>query len=101
MREQLAFRPSQLESAFDQLLRGPDAPLREAAILSTCNRVEVYGVASDPAQAHAGVIGFLHTFHQLMADSVASSLYTLAGNEAVEHLFATACGLNSLVIGEV
>lgn len=59
MRERLAFRPSQLASAFVGLLH--DVGLREAAILSTCNRVEVYGIADDP-QVASFVASFLHTF---------------------------------------
>ena len=100
VREQLAFRPSQLGAAFEHLLHGPGAPLKEAVILSTCNRVEIYGVADDAARAEAAVIDFLHEFHQLPPGSVTPALYRLAGKEAVDHLFATACGLNSLVVGE-
>src|SRR3712207_8631937 len=58
-RERLAFRPSQLQAAYHALLHAPDAPLREAAILSTCNRVEVYGVADDAHVATEAIRMFL------------------------------------------
>jgi glutamyl-tRNA reductase len=74
--------------------------LREAAILSTCNRVEVYGVAEDSERAREGLVEFLHAFHHLPPGSVTPSLFSLDGVDAVKHLFATTCGLNSLVLGE-
>jgi glutamyl-tRNA reductase len=100
VRERLAFRPSQLESAYRVLLQGRDAPLREAAILSTCNRVEVYGVADDAYIAGEAVREFLHTFHQLPPYSCDDVLYTHLDMAAVRHLFGTASGINSLVVGE-
>lgn len=97
MRERLAFRPSQLAPAFDGLLH--DVGLREAAILSTCNRVEVYGVADDPAIVTA-VAAFLHSFHNQPPHSLDSALYTHLDQAAVQHLFTTVSGVNSLVVGE-
>jgi glutamyl-tRNA reductase len=100
VREQVAFRPSQFAAAFEQLLSAPDAPLHEAAILSTCNRVEVYGVADEPYAAAAAVSAFLHQFHELPAHSLDTALYTHIDQAAVEHLFGTTSGLNSLMVGE-
>ncbi len=100
IREQLAFRPSHYAAAYERLLLGPDAVLREAVILSTCNRVEVYGVADDPVIAQQAVSEFLHAFHDLPGGSLGSALYRLSGDDAVQHLFATTCGLNSLIVGE-
>lgn len=97
MRERLAFRPSQLASAFVGLLH--DVGLREAAILSTCNRVEVYGIADDP-QVASFVASFLHTFHNQMPHTLDGALYTHLDEAAVRHLFATVSGVNSLVVGE-
>lgn len=95
VRERLAFRPSQLGAAL-AALRG-EVALREAAILSTCNRVEVYGVADDEAPAR--VIAWLHDFHGLH-ERLAATFYTHLDAAAVEHLFATVSGINSLVVGE-
>src|SRR5919202_610221 len=100
VRERLAFRPSQYPDAFDRLLHAPDSPLDEGAILSTCNRVEVYGITRDTAAAHAFLVTFLHQFHELPADSLSGVLRARIEREAVEHLFATASGANSLVLGE-
>jgi glutamyl-tRNA reductase len=100
VREQLAFRPSQLPSAFEQLLAAPGEIVQEAAILSTCNRVEIYAGTHDPVTARGAIVAFLHEFHHLPPDSVAEALYWDTGKDAVAHLFSTACGLNSLVVGE-
>lgn len=100
IREQLAFSPSHYPAAYDRLLRGMAPPLNEAVILSTCNRVEVYGVAPDATVAQQAVADFLHTFHSLPAGLLAPALYRLQGKDAVAHLFATTCGLNSLIVGE-
>lgn len=100
VRERLAFRPSQLEAAYQALRHALDAPLREVAILSTCNRVEVYGAADDPHAAGEAVRQFLHAFHHLPPHSCDDVLYTHIDAEAVRHLFGTASGINSLVVGE-
>ncbi|HEY0738338.1 MAG TPA: glutamyl-tRNA reductase [Herpetosiphonaceae bacterium] len=100
VREQVAFRPSQFEAAFEALLHADDAPLSEAAILSTCNRVEIYGVAEEPETAAAEVSAFLHRFHNLPEQTLAGALYTHVDQAAIDHLFGTTSGLNSLVVGE-
>jgi glutamyl-tRNA reductase len=97
MRERLAFRPSQLGPAFRGLR--DDVGLREAAILSTCNRVEVYGVADDPQIADF-VASFLHSFHNQTPHALDSALYIYTDEAAIQHLFATVSGVNSLVVGE-
>jgi glutamyl-tRNA reductase len=100
VRERLAFRPSQLAAAYDALLHNPVSPLREAALISTCNRVEVYGVADDAEEAATAVRQFLHTFHHLPPHSVDAALHSYVDAAAVQHLFGTASGIESLVIGE-
>ncbi len=100
VRERLAFRPSQLPPAFEQLRGIRGGLIQEAAILSTCNRVEVYAVAADARAAQCAIVDFLHEFHHLEPHSVADALFAYTGPRAVEHLFSTACGLNSLVVGE-
>jgi len=100
IREQLAFRPSQFATAFQGLLGSPDSPLREAAILSTCNRVEVYAVADTVERGAEALRTFLYTFHALSAHSIDALLYTHVDGDAIKHLFGTVSGMNSLVVGE-
>ena len=97
VRERLAFAHSQLSSATRALV--DTASLHEAAILSTCNRVEVYGLTSDAPGAAKAVRGFLHQHHKL-TDRVDSHLYEMRDRECIQHLLEVVCGLDSMVIGE-
>ncbi|HSH81050.1 MAG TPA: glutamyl-tRNA reductase [Herpetosiphonaceae bacterium] len=100
VRERFAFRSSDLPRAFERLLREADTPVREAAILSTCNRVEIYAVAPNAEDAYTALSSFLIAFHGIAPDDQQPELYFLADGKAVEHLFSTTCGLNSMVVGE-
>jgi len=68
----------------------------EAAILSTCNRTEIY-VQSAEAQP---IISWLADYHQLELNHIQPYTYTLANQEAVKHAFRVASGLDSMVLGE-
>jgi len=89
VRERLAFATSKLGEATCHLLGA--ASLFEAAILSTCNRVEIYGLAGDATEALAGIRQFLRTDAQL---------YEYRDRECVQHLWEVASGLDSMVLGE-
>lgn len=102
VRERLAFSPADLPAALLQLTsrhNGTRPLLSEAAIVSTCNRVEIYGVAADAGTAR-NIVRFLAEFHDLAEEQFVSSLFFYSGKEVPEHLCATAGGLNSLVLGE-
>lgn len=97
VRERLAFPKSGLGDATRTLLAA--TPLHEAAILSTCNRVEIYGLADNASDATQAVRRFLHSHHRL-ADSIDACLYEHRDKECVHHLLEVACGLDSMVLGE-
>jgi glutamyl-tRNA reductase len=97
VRERMAFPRAALGEATCSLLGA--APLHEAAILSTCNRVEIYGLTSDLARASAAVRRFLHEHHKL-TENIASHLYEFRDQECIQHLLEVTCGLDSMVIGE-
>ncbi len=102
IRERLAFNATDIPAALMQLTmpRGPRPPLfSEAVILSTCNRVELYGVASDTGTAHS-LASFLAEFHGLDEKHFVHTLFFLNGPEVAGHLCATSSGLRSLVLGE-
>ena len=94
MREQIAFSPDALGHALRDLLARPK--VKEAAILSTCNRTEVYVHSAEPQP----VMRWLEDFHRVPADSLAPYLYTLPREQAVTHAFRVASGLDSMVLGE-
>jgi glutamyl-tRNA reductase len=78
--------------------------VQESIIVSTCNRTELYcatDVMPPEATAHH-LTGWLEHWHDLAAHNLdlQRSLYRLQGSKAIEHLFAVACGLDSLVLGE-
>ena len=97
VRERLAFPKAALGEA-TRLLLGA-APLCEAAIVSTCNRVELYGLAVDADKALAGMRRYLHDYHKL-TDSVEPHLYEFRGSDCVAHLLSVVSGLDSMVLGE-
>src|SRR6185436_18020874 len=70
--------------------------VKEAAILSTCNRTEVYVHGAEPRP----VAQWLESFHKVPEGSLAPYLYTLPREQAVPHAFRVASGLDSMVLGE-
>jgi glutamyl-tRNA reductase len=96
-REALAFRLGQLPDALAALRRADG--VEECAILSTCNRVEVYLCASETADESLAR-DFLAEFHGVWPERFEDFLYTHDDEEAARHLFRVASGLDSLVVGE-
>lgn len=94
VREKVAFNVEAMESALRDLVGHGVA--REAAILSTCNRTEVYCSTHEPSQA----INWLAAYHKLPASSVEPYIYNLPQELAVKHAFRVASGLDSMVLGE-
>lgn len=72
----------------------------EAAVLSTCNRTEVYAVDSEPAAAEERIYGELAVLSGLSHSELAPALYTVTDEAAAVHLFRVAAGLDSMVPGE-
>ena len=70
--------------------------VKEAAILSTCNRTEVYVHGTEPQP----VVRWLEDFHRVPKDSLSPYIYTLPREQAVTHAFRVASGLDSMVLGE-
>lgn len=103
VRECLAFSSTDLPNALSQLTtrnNGTPPLLAEAVILSTCNRVEMYGVATSASGVEQRVVDFLSKFHNISATDFTSSLFFHSGQAVVTHLFETSAGLRSLVLGE-
>jgi glutamyl-tRNA reductase len=71
----------------------------EAAILSTCNRTELYCVTDDrEAREHA--VRWLSKYHGMSVEMLSPHIYALPQSEAVRHAFRVASGLDSMVLGE-
>lgn len=98
VREKLAFRDEELASTLVKLTS--ELPVSEALLISTCNRVEVYGVAKAGADPTGPVRRFLAEQREVKPAEVADALYDHRGNGAVRHVFRVAAALDSLVLGE-
>lgn len=98
IREQLAFSREGLATAL--LLFRNQFPKCEAAIVSTCNRVEIL-VASEADRPNVNdVVSFLAQSRDLPVNQFRNHLYEFTGEQAVRHLFRVASGLDSMVMGE-
>jgi len=96
IREKVAFAPEKIQAALKELTHTAD--IHEAAIVSTCNRTELYcGVDSDNGIA---IINWFRQYHNLDASDIDPYIYTHADIEAVQHILRVASGLDSLVLGE-
>jgi glutamyl-tRNA reductase len=98
VREKLAFREEELAGALQAMTR--ELPVAEALLVSTCNRVEVYGVARPGNDPTGPVRAFLAHNRGLADGEVADVLYDHRGSAAIRHVFSVASALDSLVLGE-
>jgi glutamyl-tRNA reductase len=97
LREKVAFREAQLPDALARMRQA--LGLREAVLVSTCNRVEYFGHTMRPGAAAEAWPDFLRGFHGVAEDFRTHS-FQLGGVPCVEHLFSLASGLKSMVVGE-
>ena len=98
VREQLAVEDDKLRELLHDI-HGAGV-LREAVLLSTCNRVELYAVAETSGEARAAVFRRLCRYRGIDPALVEPVLYTHEGEDAVRHAFRVACSLDSMMIGE-
>jgi glutamyl-tRNA reductase len=97
VREKLALDASGADALRSELASFPS--LREFTLLSTCNRIEFYGVASDPFAAEQIQAAFCQRQHFASVDFEKFRLF-LSGRDAVLHLLDVASGLDSQIVGE-
>lgn len=98
LRERLAFGDDVLPDALHSLRALPS--VREAALLSTCNRTELYAVADDEQVLKQWLADYSADGNFYSHDSLEAYLYQYQDNDAARHLFRVATGLDSLVLGE-
>ena len=98
LREQLALEEDKIREILADL--GGRGLLEEVMILSTCNRVEVYGVAAVPGEARSLAFGRLASQRGLAWRDLEPLVYTVTGEEAALHAFRVAASLDSMVLGE-
>ncbi len=98
VRERLAFSNGTLEPALHRLVDAET--IREGAILSTCNRVEVIACTSNPDAADEKIKTLLAEERQVARSLFERHLYRHIGKDAVNHLFRVAASLDSMVLRE-
>ncbi|MEP6865209.1 MAG: glutamyl-tRNA reductase, partial [Deltaproteobacteria bacterium] len=98
VREKLAFREDEVADTLLALTR--ELPVTEALLISTCNRVEVYGVAKPETNIASSVRTWLAQRRSAKLAELDSALYERRGPAAIRHVFAVASSLDSLVVGE-
>jgi glutamyl-tRNA reductase len=94
IRERVVFHAENLAHALRDMRSR--LAVREAAIISTCNRTEIYCHTGSPGQA----LEWMADYHQLRPQQLEPYLYTLGREQAVKHAFRVASGLDSMVLGE-
>ena len=103
VRERLAFDQAELPAALARLKT--EHSHLECAILSTCNRTEIYTVDPEateevPRVSEEALCTFLARYHQIARSDFDRHLYALEDAQAVTHLLCVASGLDSLILGE-
>ena len=97
-RERLHFPTDALEGPLETLAQYIEGG--ERVILSTCNRVEIYGHVQHLAHGCSRLQQFLSDYHGMVAETLTPYLYRHHGAAALRHLFRVVASLDSLVIGE-
>ncbi|MBI4499341.1 MAG: glutamyl-tRNA reductase [Chloroflexi bacterium] len=96
VRERLAIGTAEVPRVLHELRDYAD----EALVLSTCNRSEIYLVATEGEQALAGALGWFMERSGIAPEDLAGAVYRLTDGAAVHHLLEVAAGMDSLVPGE-
>ncbi len=94
LRDRLAFASGEIPEVLQRLINS--GVVREALLLSTCNRTELYCIANDIDF----VINSLCAMHDVCPRTVARHSYVYHGDDCVRHLFRVISGLESMVLGE-
>src|SRR5579885_3692413 len=100
VRERLAYAEDEIVPALRRLHASVAPAISEAALLSTCNRVEIVGVSGDFAAASEAAVRFIAEDRKLSAENFAASIYRFEGRDAARHLFRVGASLDSMVVGE-
>ena len=98
LRERLAFTDSEAISFAREATATPE--VREAVVISTCNRTEVYLVVSDPVRAESEVLGALARRAEIRPTELAEAIYSPRNCDAARQLFRVTSGLESMIVGE-
>lgn len=100
VRERVSFPGEALTEALADMRRRLQTLVQEGAILSTCNRTEIYCATREPVKAQPAITDWISTRQGIAANDLDAHLYALPNGDAVRHAFRVASGLDSMVLGE-
>ncbi len=100
LREKVAFTADLVGDALGDLSRSVRSVAPETAILSTCNRTEIYCATRAPDELRPALSEWLANRQGMPGAAIENHLYALPGDAAVRHAFRVAAGLDSMVLGE-
>lgn len=99
LREKISLQENEIAPALHYFLE--DKGIAECFLLSTCNRTELYAICAGNNELPSRFLGFFRDVKKHHPESaLAQVLYVRREEEAVRHLFAVSCGLDSMVLGE-
>ena len=98
LRERLAYSQAEIPEALS-LLVGSEL-IKEAVLLSTCNRTEIYAFSEKPEHAAQAALDFFQRDRSVSSEEIERHFYDRVGVEAVKHLYRVASGMDSMVLGE-
>src|SRR3954463_4323121 len=98
LRERLALTTVEAERFLREIVALPE--VREAAVISTCNRTELYLVVGDPVAAEGAVLGTLANRAGIRPTELADVIYSPRNCDAARQLFRVTSGLESMIVGE-
>lgn len=98
IRERVNFAPETMSEALAEALTS--AQLDEVAILSTCNRTEIFAIVGDAHDSGARLLDWLGQYHRVPTDELRASIYLHSERAALQHMMQVASGLDSMILGE-
>lgn len=98
LRERLAFTEPEAIEFERQATATPE--VREAVVISTCNRTEVYLVVGDPVRAESDVLGLLAGRASIRPTELSDAIYSPRNCDAARQLYRVTAGLESMIVGE-
>ena len=98
LRERLAFTETEATEFAVQATETEE--VREAVVISTCNRTEVYLVVGDPVRAESDVLGLLAGRAHIRPTELAEAIYSPRNCDTARHLYRVTAGLDSMIVGE-
>jgi glutamyl-tRNA reductase len=98
VREKLAISEDNYPDILGKINRLPT--VFESCILSTCNRVEIYGISDNPEEAYLDILKILSSYSGLKVDELKKHVFLYTDKDAIRHIFNVSSSLDSMVIGE-